>query len=220
MINELQQTPEWFAYRTGKLTASRMLEAMDRTDKGLSGAKREALIFEKAVERITGLPQSKDISRVPAVAWGNEMEPHAKMAVTLELGIIGKNASLIDHPEIDLFSASPDWIVNGKPWEFKCPETKTHFKYLLDNDVPEQYQPQMAVQCLCMGVAQGVFVSYDPRVPKQYQLIVRPFKPNAEYLKEVEQEAIKTLKEIADLADKLAKGKTHDETIAADSTSV
>lgn len=220
MINDLQQTPEWFAYRLGKLTASRMLEAMDRTAKGASGAKREALIFEKAVERITGLPQSKDISRVPAVAWGNEMEPHAKMAVTLELGIIGKNASLIDHPEIDLFSASPDWIVEGKPWEFKCPETKTHFKYLLDNDVPEQYQPQMAVQCLCMGVAQGVFVSYDPRVPKQYQLIVRPFKPSAEYLKAVEQEAVQTLKEIAELADKLAKGKTYDETIATDSASV
>lgn len=220
MINDLQQTPEWFAYRLGKLTASRMLEAMDRTAKGASGAKREALIFEKAVERITGLPQSKDISSVPAVAWGNEMEPHAKMAVTLELGIIGKNASLIDHPEIDLFSASPDWIVEGKPWEFKCPETKTHFKYLLDNDVPEQYQPQMAVQCLCMGVAQGVFVSYDPRVPKQYQLIVRPFKPSAEYLKKVEQEAIQTLKEIADLADKLAKGKTYDETITTNSSSL
>lgn len=216
MINDLQQTPEWFAYRMGKLTASRMLEAMDRAAKGASGAKREALIFEKAVERITGLPQSKDISRVPAVAWGTEMEPHAKMAVTLELGIIGKNASLIDHPEIDLFSASPDWIVNGKPWEFKCPETKTHFKYLLDNNVPEQYQPQMAVQCLCMGVTEGVFVSYDPRVPKQYQLIVRPFKPSADYLKAVEQEAIQTLKEIAELADKLAKGKTYDETITTD----
>jgi len=220
MINDLQQTPEWFAYRMGKLTASRMLEAMDRTAKGLSGAKRESLIFEKAVERITGLPQSKDISRVPAVAWGTEMEPHAKMAVTLELGIIGKNASLIDHPEIDLFSASPDWIVNGKPWEFKCPETKTHFKYLLDNNVPEQYQPQMAVQCLCMGVTEGVFVSYDPRVPKQYQLIVRPFKPSADYLNAVEQEAIQTLKEIAELADKLAKGKTYDETITTDSGSV
>lgn len=220
MINGLQQTPEWFAYRMGKLTASRMLEAMDRTAKGASGAKRESLIFEKAVERITGLPQSKDISRVPAVAWGTEMEPHAKMAVTLELGIIGKNASLIDHPEIDLFSASPDWIVNGKPWEFKCPETKTHFKYLLDDNVPEQYQPQMAVQCLCMGVTEGVFVSYDPRVPKQYQLIVRPFNPSAEYLKAVEQEAVQTLKEIAELADKLAKGKTYDETISTNATGV
>lgn len=220
MINDLQQTPEWFAYRMGKLTASRMLEAMDRTAKGLSGAKREALIFEKAVERITGLPQSKDISRVPAVAWGNEMEPHAKMAVTLELGIIGKNASLIDHPEIDLFSASPDWIVEGKPWEFKCPETKTHFKYLLDNDVPEQYRPQMAVQCLCMGITEGVFVSYDPRVPKQYQLIVRPFKPSDEYLKMVESEAIETLTEISSLVQKLANGVTYDETFATNSSSL
>lgn len=217
MQNDLQQTPEWFACRIGKLTASRMIDAMDRTAKGLSGAKREALIFEKAVERITGLPQSKDISRVPAVAWGNEMEPQAKMAVTLELGIIGKNASLIDHPEIDLFSASPDWIVEGKPWEFKCPETKTHFKYLLESRVPEQYQPQMAVQCLCMGVTEGTFVSYDPRVPKRYQLIMRPFRPTVEYLKQVESEAIKTLQEIAEITTKLAAGITYDEAISADS---
>lgn len=187
-----------------------MIDAMDRTAKGLSGAKREALIFEKAVERVTGLPQSKDISRVPAVAWGNEMEPHAKVAVTLELGILGKNVSLIDHPEIDMLSASPDWIVDGLPWEFKCPETKTHFKYLLDANVPEQYQPQMAVQCLCMGATEGVFVSFDPRAPKQYQLIVRSFKPSLEYLKTVEGEAKRTLDEIHDLSEKLMSGVTVD----------
>ncbi len=210
MENNLQQTPQWFAYRIGKLTASRMIDAMDRTAKGLSGAKREALIFEKAVERVTGLPQDKDISRVPAVAWGNEMEPHAKVAVTLELGILGKNASLVDHPEIDMFSASPDWIVDGKPWEFKCPETKTHFKYLLDPEVPEQYRPQMAAQCLCMGVNEGVFVSFDPRAPKQYQLIVRPFKPHDDYLKAVESEARKALAEIHDVAEKIMSGVTFD----------
>lgn len=209
-MNDLQQTPEWHALRIGKLTASRMIDAMDRTAKGESGAKREALIFEKAVERLTGLPQSKDISRVPAVAWGNEMEPHAKVAVTLELGILGKNASLIDHPEIDMFSASPDWIVDGQPWEFKCPETKTHFKYLLDAGVPEQYQPQLAAQCLCMGVEQGFFVSYDPRVPAKYQLIVRPFTPSKEYLDAVESAAKTTLQDIQNVYENLLKGVTFD----------
>lgn len=213
MQNDLQQTAEWHALRIGKLTASRMIDAMDRKSNGASGAKREALIFEKAVERITGLPQSKDISRVPAVAWGNEMEQHAKVAVTMELGILGKNASLIDHPEIDMFSASPDWIVEGQPWEFKCPDTKTHFHYLLDSGVPEQYQPQLAVQCLCMGVEQGFFVSYDPRVPLKYQLIVRPFNPGKAYLEAVEIAAKTTLQDIQVVYESLLSGSTFDQNL-------
>jgi putative phage-type endonuclease len=213
MQNDLQQTPEWHALRIGKLTASRMIDAMDRTAKGASAAKREALIFEKAVERITGLPQSKDMSRVPAVAWGNEMEQHAKVAVTMELGILGKNASLIDHPEIDMFSASPDWIVDGQPWEFKCPETKTHFLYLLDAGVPKQYQPQLAAQCLCMGVEQGFFVSYDPRAPLKYQLIVRPFNPGKEYLDAVESAAKTTLQDIQAVFERLLSGSTFDQNL-------
>lgn len=210
MQNDLQKTPEWHALRIGKLTASRMIDAMDRTAKGASGAKREALIFEKAVERLTGMPQSKDISRVPAVAWGNEMEPHAKVAVTMELGILGKNASLIDHPEIDMFSASPDWIVDGQPWEFKCPDTKTHFRYLLDSGVPEQYQPQLAAQCLCMGVEQGFFVSYDPRVPIKYQLIVRLFNPGKAYLEAVESAAITALQDIQNVHHDLLRCRAFD----------
>lgn len=202
-MNDLQRTDEWFQARCGKLTASCMADAMSFLKSGGSSKARENLIAMKAVERLTGMPQGTDISRVPGVKWGIENEPRAKLAVSIEYGIIGKDVSVIDHPSIDMLAASPDWLVDGIPWEFKCPNTMTHFNYMLSGVAPEEYRPQMALQMLCCGSKKAQFVSFDPRLTPEYQLFIVGFSPDQSYLDEVEKHAIQFLGEVDEMVRKL-----------------
>lgn len=199
--NTLQRTDSWFLSRIGKLTSSAMEDAISFNKNGKSSQAREDLILNKAIERVTGISQDKDLSKIRVIQWGIENEPNAKMQVMVEYGIIGQDVSTVDHPDIDMFSCSPDWAVQGKPWEFKCPETKTHFRYAMDKNMPEMYMPQMACQCLCLGADSGTFISYDPRVPERYRLVKRQFEPSDSYLKEIEEKAKLFLSEV----DKMTK---------------
>ena len=205
-----QRTEEWFAERLGKLTASRMAAAMSYVKSGDSSAARKDAILELALERITKTNQGSDLSRVSAVQWGVEQEPFAKEAISIELGLLGDDVGFVLHPTIPMLGASPDWVMeDGRPVEIKCPTPKTHFLYLKENQVPKDYLPQMALQCLCLGVESGTFASFDPRFPEHLRLFVCEFKPKKEYLKLVESEAIQFLKEVDEVVKQMENLKCH-----------
>lgn len=189
------QKAAWLAQRTGKLTGSRMADAMDFTKAGKSSAARTKLMHEILAERLTGdvVPHFvNDLMR-----WGLEQEPAAKDAFEVATGSLLIPCGFVDHPEIGDFGSTPDALLDRDAVvEFKCPQTTTHIAWKLAGEVPEQHRPQILAQLACTGRTRAVFVSFDPRVPPQSQLFISEWTPEPAEIEAVEKAALDFLAEV------------------------
>lgn len=167
-MNILQRSDDWYAERCGKVTASRV---KDLNAKPTKGKALNALGLTILAERLTGV--QKEIFTNQAMQWGIDNEPHAIAAYENETGNFVIGTGLIDHSFIEMFGASPDGIV-GKDGqiEVKCPDTTTHLNTLLTRKVPDEYIPQITSQLSCTRREWCDFVSYDPRLKAELQIIV------------------------------------------------
>lgn len=167
-MNILQRSDDWYAERCGKVTASRV---KDLNAKPMKGKALNALGLTILAERLTGV--QKEIPTSYSMQWGIDNEPHAIAAYENETGNFVVGTGLIDHPFVEMFGASPDGIV-GKDGqiEVKCPDTTTHLNTLLTRKVPDEYIPQITSQLSCTRREWCDFVSYDPRLKAELQIIV------------------------------------------------
>lgn len=189
MTGIIQGSPEWFALRVGKVTASRVADVIAKTKTGW-GASRANYMAELIAERLTGEPAEKYTNA--AMAWGTEKEPDARAAYEFFRDAHVVEVAFIDHPVIGMTGASPDGFVGDHGLvEIKCPNTATHLDTLLSQSIPGKYVTQMLWQMACTGRQWCDFVSYDPRLPEAMSLFV----------KRVERDD----KEIADLEAKVAE---------------
>jgi putative phage-type endonuclease len=196
----IQGSPEWFAERCGKVTASRISDVIAKVKAG-EAAGRINYRAQLVAERLTGKP-AESFSN-PAMQWGTDTEPYARMAYEAHTGNFVKEVGFITHPTIEGAGASPDGLAEEGLVEIKCPNTATHIDYFLAGVAPEKYKPQMAWQCACTGREWVDFVSYDPRLPENMQLLVTRYTPEPEYIKTLEQEVIKFLGEVESLIEQL-----------------
>ena len=201
--NKLQGNGAWFNARTGKLTASRMKNAMKYLKGGADSADRKDLKVEILCERLTGDIVDKFVNT--AMQWGIDKEPEAKEQYELKTGRLIKDVGFVDHPKIEFCGASPDGLVDEGLIEIKCPTTATHLNWILAGVVPDDHKPQMCLQALCTGRSWVDFVSYDPRMPEANRLFVRRYTPTAEELAKVEAEAVKFLSEVQEMFEQLTK---------------
>ena len=185
----------WLQSRAGKLTASRMADAMDFTKAGKPGAARIRLMHELIAERMTGDSVPHFVNSF--MQWGLEQEPMAKQEYELATGNMLTACGLFDHPEIDNFAATPDALLPGALVEFKCPQTTTHVSWLLAGGVPDQHKPQILAQLACTGRSRAVFVSYDPRIKSaSKRLHIAEWEPARVEIEAIEDAARTFLKEI------------------------
>lgn len=187
----------WLSARCGKLTASRMSDAMSFLKDGKTPtAKRSALLRELLAERVT-----QDSVRhfvTDAMRFGLEKEAEAKAAYEALTGAFVGDAGFYDHPRIDNFGATPDGLLaDGGLIETKVPTSPTFVEWVMAGVVPECHRPQMCAQLACTGRAWVEFVAFDPRVrdPRR-QLFVRRFEPTAEEIAAVEAAAEQFLAEL------------------------
>jgi len=205
--NELQGTGQWHSERTGKLTASRMNDAMSFL-KGKAGkapeesSKRYELKKEILLERLTNNIVSKYVN--DAMQHGIETEPLAKETFEQKTGILIQDVGFVNHPVIDNFGCSPDgYTSDGGLIEVKCPTEKTMLEYILKDEIPENHKKQMCVQALCTKRDFIHFVAFDNRLPEDMQLFHKIYTPTKEELKEVELAAIQFLDEVDEMFFKL-----------------
>jgi len=185
----------WLSQRCGKLTASRMADAMDLTAKGLDSAKRKALKVEMLAERLTGDTVPHFVNSF--MQWGLEQEPAAKAAYELASGQMILPCGFYDHPAIADFGATPDGLIPHGVIEFKCPQTTTHIGWILAGGVPEQHRAQILAQLACTGRTKAVFVSFDPRIKdERKRLFIAEWAPAKEEIQAVEEAARKFLAEV------------------------
>jgi len=188
-----QRSPEWFAARCGKVTASRMADVVAKTAKGY-GASRANYMAELVVERLTGKP-TEGFSNA-AMQWGTDQEPFARDAYSAKTGELVTEVGFVNHPRIENAGASPDGIVGTGLVEIKCPNTASHIEYLMSKEPPQKYYYQMQWQMACAMAEFCDWVSYDPRMPQELQLLIVRIYRDEDCIKMLEAEVETFLEEL------------------------
>jgi putative phage-type endonuclease len=179
-----QGTPEWFAQRVGKVTASRIADVLAKGRNGPSMT-RAAYMAELIAETLTGQPANPFAGNADTER-GIELEPEARATYEVHTGRMVQAAPFVVHPAIERSGASPDGYAGEGLLEVKCPRTHTHLEYLLAGEPPSKYVPQMAWQCACTGRPWVDFASYCPVMPEDLRLFVVRYEPSMAYLQEME----------------------------------
>jgi putative phage-type endonuclease len=178
-----QGSPEWFAQRCGKVTASCIADMMAKTKTGW-GASRLIYRAKLVAERLTGIVE-KGYSNA-AMEWGSAMEADARTAYEFYRGVDVVLAEFVTHPTIAMSGASPDGYVGDDGLvEIKCPNTATHIETLLGQAVPGKYNLQCQWQLACTGRAWVDWVSFDPRMPEEMRLFVRRIERDEARIKDI-----------------------------------
>jgi putative phage-type endonuclease len=188
-----QRSPEWFAERLGKVTASRMADVVAKTAKGY-GASRANYMAERVVERLTGKP-TEGFSNA-AMQWGTDQEPFARDAYSAKTGELVTEVGFLNHLRIPMAGASPDGIVGAGLVEIKCPNTASHIEYLMSKEPPQKYYYQMQWQMACAMAEFCDWVSYDPRMPQELQLLIVRIYRDEDCIKMLEAEVETFLEEL------------------------
>ncbi len=195
-IDCAQGSPEWFAARCGKVTASRISDLMAKTKTGW-GAGRANYMAELVAERLSGTVAEGYTNA--AMKHGTETEPQARAAYQFFRDADVAEVGFVLHPAIDLSGCSPDGLVGTDGMvEIKCPNTATHIETLLGGSIPDKYLKQMQWQMRCCERSWCDFVSFDPRLPTRMQLFVQRVPYAKEDIAEIESAVLVFLKEIAD----------------------
>ena len=194
-MNEVEQrSPEWFASRLGKVTASRVADVIAKTKSGYS-ASRDNYMAQLICERLTG--QQGESFTNSAMTWGTETEPLARSAFEAYADVMVEEVGFVPHPRVRDSGASPDGLVGlFGMLEIKCPNTATHIDTLLTQTVPGKYITQMQWQMACCERQWCEFVSFDPRLPQDLQLFVKRVEFNQTYVAMLEEEVINFLEEL------------------------
>lgn len=189
-----QGSPEWFAERLGKVTASRLSDVVARTKTGW-GAARANYMAQLIAERLTGVPQESYTNS--AMQWGIDTEADARAAYEFRTDANVELVGFVPHPSIEMSGASPDGLIGNEGLiEIKCPNTATHLDTLLSLSLPAKYVTQMQWQMACTGRAWCDFVSYDPRMPETMRLYVRRIKRDDKQITEYEDAVTEFLAEL------------------------
>lgn len=179
-----QNTTEWREARAGKITASRMCDAMAFDPGGelyKSGSKkgtpkppkvlqaRRDYIGDIVAELLTGEPKAQ--VRARPLEWGHDVEAAARAAYEAETGEIVQQVGFIEHPSIPYIGCSPDGLigVDGQT-QIKCPSNPAVHIATLRDGMPSEHIPQVQGELWVTGRAWSDFVSFDPRMPPHLRL--------------------------------------------------
>jgi putative phage-type endonuclease len=190
----VQGSPEWFAARIGKVTASRVADVIAKTKTGY-GASRANYMAELLCERLTG--QAAERFTNAAMQHGTETEPEARTAYEFRFNVDVVQVGFIKHFTIGDTGASPDGLVgNDGMIEIKAPNSATHIETLLTGDIPAKYITQMMWQMACTRRLWCDFVSYDPRLPEEMRMFVKRVDADPAMIESLESEVLAFLTEL------------------------
>ena len=189
-----QRSPEWFAARLGKVTASKIADVMTKTKTGY-GAGRANYAAQLVTERLTGT--KADSFTNAAMQWGVDCEERARAAYEFTTGLTVVETGFVDHPVVAMSGASPDGLVGDVGLlEIKCPNSATHIATLQGGAIDRKYLLQMQWQMACTVREWCDFASYDPRLSLAKQLHVTRVQRDDALIAEIETEVSAFLAEV------------------------
>ena len=170
-----QRSSEWFSLRSNRLTASKFGAwlASDLTKPNKTNAKAMRQSVCEVIARIYGC-EEPPVFESWAMKRGTDPESMARLAFehTHDMGVT--EVGFVSHQKWAV-GISPDGLIDGQPHglEIKCPIPATHIKYLLNDELPSEYSPQVHGSMALMGYDAWWFVSYCPGLPMFAKLIER-----------------------------------------------
>ena len=199
----IQGSDAWFSARKGKVTGSRIADAMMKPN--LAGYRN--YLAQLAAERITGTVEETFCSY--DMARGTELEPVARALYCFLTDAVVVETGFVDHPYIPMAGCSPDGIIgdaeNDYPVggdvglvEIKCPKSAQHQDILLGGNIDGKYTKQMQWQMACTGAQWTDYVSFDPTMPDELKLKVIRVPRDNEVIADMEKAAILFLKAVDD----------------------
>ncbi|EJF98608.1 hypothetical protein MEI_00178 [Bartonella vinsonii subsp. arupensis Pm136co] len=157
-----QRTAEWFQARLGKVTASNVYHVLSKTAKGLPTSKYEDYKMKLMTERLTG--EISQSYTTPAMQWGIEHEEDALKEYEFIYDTTITRCGFFQHPKIEMAGASPDGLIGEDGLiEVKCPQSTTHLRFFVYDEIKPEYHAQMQFQMACTGRKWCHFISYNPQ---------------------------------------------------------
>lgn len=155
-----QGSPEWFAARLGKPTASEFDKII--TAGGKPSTQADGLLHKLLAELITGKPAA--FTESDWMKRGKEYEAEARDFLAFHHDIEIARVGFVT-TDCGSFGCSPDGMYADGGCELKCPSPGVHVSYLLAGKLPSEYVPQVQGSMLVTGAPWWDFVSYHPDMP-------------------------------------------------------
>jgi putative phage-type endonuclease len=169
----LQRTPEWFAARLGKVTASRIDDVLAELKSKTEATSRRNYRRELVLERFTGISQDSGYLSF-AMQQGIAKEEAARNAYAFDRNVDVQECGFIEHPTIAMTGASPDGLINDDAvLELKCPEANAMFEMLIQAPVDRKYVLQAQWQLACSGRKRADVVFYREGCPLEIVSLYR-----------------------------------------------
>ena len=192
-----QGSLEWHRQRAGMVTGTSLKSAT------CTPAVQRTLLYELLAGMMT--EPDGDFYKSEAMERGLDLEPVALKKASKTLSLKFETTGMMISDEIDNFGTSPDAvfrkgskIVGGI--EIKCPDSKKHIEYIINDEVPKDYRPQVLAQFIVNpDVKFWYFMSFDDRnyeIPEFYYLVKR--EDVWVELLELEAKLVKFLKMVSD----------------------
>ena len=163
----IQRSPEWFAFRLGKPSASRVADVMAKTRSG-PAASRTNYMMQLLCERLTGNREESYVNA--AMQRGTDLEAVARSAYEIATGRLVAECGSFAHPDLPNFIASPDGLVGDNGClEIKMLNTASHVEFIRSRKPKPEHYKQMQAQMACTGREWCDHVLFDDRLPEQLQ---------------------------------------------------
>lgn len=152
-----QGTPEWFALRKGRMTASHAQEI------GNNGKGLDTYILNLAAAYFSSGEQ--EVYSNAHTERGNELEGQARAIYELEHGVQVEQVGFV---EIDEYvGCSPDGFIGEDGGiEIKCHDDKKHFELAIGGSIDTKYLWQIQMNMFCTGRDWWDYVAYNPNFTK------------------------------------------------------
>ena len=187
-----QGSPEWFAQRLGRITASNFgaLMTLPRSKKdreaGLISETARTYLVKKVSEVLTGM--SKEFT-TQSMEWGSETEDEARKIYELENMVEVKQIGFAILESNPIVGGSPDGLVGDDGIiEIKCPDSNTFTGYLLGDSIVKGYMAQIQGNLWILDRLWCDFIVYDPRVIREdLRIHIMRVNRDDEYISKIAQ---------------------------------
>lgn len=203
----VQNSPEWYAARAGKFTASRFADLLafgKRDGKPLKA--RTDYIGEVVAELLTGQPREQ--VRAKPLDWGHDVEAAARAAYEAETGLLVDAGGFVLHSTLPYVGCSPDALVGDDGLtQAKCPYNPAVHVETLRNGMPEDHVAQVQGELWVTGRAWSDFISFDPRMPAHRRLYIQRVHADADFHKQLEAAAVSAWAEVQSILEFINQDK-------------
>lgn len=200
VIDAPQRSPEWFAARLGRVTGSKASCVL----MGEKAAGRADYVMQLALERLTGQCEEPGFTSAE-MQRGIDKEPLARMQAEAG-GAFVRETGFLRHDKLMIGSSLDGDEDDFKTiWEFKCPKSTTHVKYLKSAGalLVSDYQAQITHNVFTTSAERAIAGSFDDRLPPGLDWIQREVRAADLPLEEYEKALMKFLNDVSNMVAEL-----------------